>query len=197
MLTNIAIVILCYIIGSIPFSLIFGKLLGRVDIRTRGSGNIGATNVLRTAGLSVALLALLADIGKGLIAAWLGIGIGGTVMAALCCIAVIGGHCYSVFLRFQGGKGVATSAGIIAFLMPDILVVLLVTVILAVVITRYMSLGSIIAALLFPVLTAFIFPQPVPYIILSIIMAIMVLYRHKENIKRLLAGQESKITDKA
>lgn len=197
MLNNLAMIVLCYLIGSIPFSLIFGMFLGKVDIRTRGSGNIGATNVLRTAGLSVALLALLADVGKGLVAAWLGMAAGGTVMAALCCIAVIGGHCYSVFLKFQGGKGVATSAGIIAFLMPDVLVVLLVTVILVVLVTRYMSLGSIIAALSFPILTAFVFPKPLPYIILSIVMAIMVLYRHKENIKRLLAGKESKITDRA
>jgi len=191
-----ALVILCYLIGSIPFSLIFGRLFGKVDIRTAGSGNIGATNVLRTSGLSVALLALVADVFKGIAAAWIGTAAGGPELAVFCAAAVITGHCYSIFLKFKGGKGVATSAGIIGFLMPDIFGVMLLTVVVIVVVTRYMSLGSIIAAIMFPLLAVLIFPKPLPYIMLGLFMAVLVIYRHKDNIKRLKAGNESRITDK-
>ena len=196
MIKAVFLMALCYIIGSRPFSLIFGMALGKVDIRTRGSGNIGATNVLRTSGLAVALLALAADLCKGLAAAWIGLAAGGSTLAALCAATVITGHCYSLFLNFKGGKGVATAAGIMAFLMPKIFLVILITFILTVTISRYVSLGSIIAAVVFPLLTIFFMPQPLPYIILSIYMIALVLYRHKENIQRLIAGKESKITDR-
>lgn len=189
-------IVLCYLIGSIPFSLIFGMALGKVDIRTRGSGNIGATNVLRTSGIAVALLALAADLCKGLAAAWIGTAVGGPGLAALCAAAVITGHCYSVFLNFKGGKGVATSAGIMVFLMPNVFVVVLITFILIVTLTRYVSLGSIVGAIAFPLLAAFVFPQPTAYIIMSIYMIVLVLYRHKDNFIRLRQGKESKITDK-
>ena len=196
MLKVSALVILSYLIGSIPFSLIFGQLFGKVDIRTKGSGTIGATNVLRTSGLSVALLALVADVFKGITAAWIGTAAGGPVLAAVCAAAVVTGHCYSIFLKFKGGKGVAASAGIIAFLMPDVFGVMLLTVVVTVAVTRYMSLGSIIAAILYPLLAILIFPQPLPYIILGFFMAVLVIYKHKDNIKRLRAGNESRITDK-
>ncbi len=196
MIKALLLIVLCYLIGSIPFSLIFGMALGKVDIRTRGSGNIGATNVLRTSGIPVAMLALGADLCKGLAAAWIGTAAGGPVLAGFCAAAVITGHCYSVFLKFKGGKGVATSAGIMVFLMPNVLVVVLIIFILTITITRYVSLGSIIGAIAFPVLTVFIFPQPHPYIIMSIYMVVLVLYRHKDNFKRLIEGNESKITDR-
>lgn len=192
----VVLIILCYLIGSIPFSLIFGLLLGKVDIRTKGSGNIGATNVLRSSGLAVAILALIADMGKGVAGAWIGSAYGGAEMAAICSGAVLLGHCFSVFLKFRGGKGVATSAGVIGFLMPGILGILALIVIIMVFITRYMSLGSIMAAIALPILTAFIFPKPMPYILLSLFMAVLVLYRHRGNIQRLISGTESKITDK-
>ncbi len=196
MIKALLLIIMCYLIGSIPFSLIFGMALGKVDIRTRGSGNIGATNVLRTSGIAVAMLALGADLCKGLAAAWIGTAAGGPALAALCAAAVITGHCYSVFLNFKGGKGVAAAAGIMVFLMPNVLVVVLIIFILTITITRYVSLGSIIGAVAFLVLTAFIFPQPLPYIIMSIYMVVLVLYRHKDNFKRLIEGNESKITDR-
>lgn len=196
MIKALLLMVLCYLIGSIPFSLIFGIALGKVDIRTRGSGNIGATNVLRTSGIAVALLALGADLCKGLAAAWIGSAAGGPLLAALCGAAVITGHCYSIFLGFKGGKGVATSGGIMVFLMPKVLVVVLLIFILVVTITRYVSMGSIVGAIAFPILTILIFPQPLPYIIMSIYMVVLVLYRHKDNFKRLIEGNESKITDR-
>lgn len=188
--------LLSYLIGAIPFSYLFGKYLGKVDISKRGSGNIGATNVLRSTGVSVAVLALIGDLFKGLIAAWLGLRWGGAWVAAACGAAVVLGHCYSVFLSFKGGKGVATAAGVILFLMPQILLVLLATMILSVALTRYVSLGSVLAAALLPIL-CLILAEPWPYTIMSFLLAALVLYRHRSNIKRLISGQEARITDRA
>lgn len=188
--------LLSYLIGAIPFSYLFGKYLGKVDISQRGSGNIGATNVLRSTGVSVAVLALIGDLLKGLIAAWLGLRWGGAWVAAACGVAVVLGHCYSIFLSFKGGKGVATAAGVILFLMPQILLVLLATMILSVAMTRYVSLGSVLAAALLPIL-CLILAEPWSYTIMGFLLAALVLYRHRSNIKRLISGQEARITDKA
>ncbi|MDD2586321.1 MAG: glycerol-3-phosphate 1-O-acyltransferase PlsY [Syntrophomonadaceae bacterium] len=191
-----AIIILCYLIGSIPFSYLFGRVFGKVDIRARGSGNIGATNVLRTSGVPVALIALSGDLFKGILAAWISFKLGGTTLAAVGSLAAITGHCYPAFLRFRGGKGVATAAGIILFLMPDMFLVLLGVFVASVAITRYVSLGSLLAAAIFP-LIVLICMKPWPYIALSFLMAALVIYRHKDNLKRLRQGQESKINEKA
>ena len=129
-----------YFLGAIPFSYICGKYLGKVDISQRGSGNIGATNVLRSTTTSVAVLALAGDLLKGLLAAWIGLTWGNEVIAAVCGVLVVVGHCFSIFLSFKGGKGVATAAGVILYLMPQIFLVLLAVMILAVLLTRYVSL---------------------------------------------------------
>ncbi len=184
--------VVSYFLGSIPFSLLVGKLVAGVDIRTKGSGNVGATNVLRTLGTKGAILALLGDALKGVVAVWLGMLIGGPLLAAACAVISILGHCFSVFLGFNGGKGVATTAGIILYLMPKVVVVLLVTFIIIVALSRYVSLGSITVAVLFP-LMAFLLDYNNAYIIMSIFMAVLVIYRHKENIAKLKNGTESKI----
>lgn len=189
-------IVLCYLIGSIPFSYIMGRVLGKVDITTKGSGNVGATNVLRATNVPVAILALCGDVLKGVIAAWIGMAAGGPVLAAWCGGAVVVGHCYSIFMKFKGGKGVATAAGVIAFLMPAIVVALASILVISVVITRYVSLGSVLAAALFPILCLVLW-KPWPYILLSFFLAGLVLYRHRENIRRLRNGQEARITDKA
>jgi glycerol-3-phosphate acyltransferase PlsY len=111
-------VIICYLVGSIPFSYIVSRRLGKVDIRKTGSGNVGATNVLRSAGLAPAILAVVGDILKGVFAAWLAAVMGGGVLLLLCPLAAVVGHCYPVYLRFRGGKGVATSTGALLFLTP-------------------------------------------------------------------------------
>ncbi len=189
---EIAIILLCYIIGSIPFSYLLGQIFGKVDIRSKGSGNVGATNVLRTSGAVVAGVSLGCDLGKGVLAAWLGMLVGGPVIAAGCGLVAIVGHCYSVFLSFRGGKGVATSAGVILYLMPEVLFILLLTFIIVVLFSRYVSLGSLIAAVVFPV-AAIGIERFWPYIILSFLMVILVIYRHRGNISRLRNGMESKI----
>ncbi|HZJ83911.1 MAG TPA: glycerol-3-phosphate 1-O-acyltransferase PlsY [Syntrophomonadaceae bacterium] len=191
----ILIIISAYIIGSIPFSLLVGKFIAGVDIRQRGSGNIGATNVLRTLGTGGAILALLGDLLKGLVATWLGMLVGGPGLAAICAILVIIGHCYSVFLAFKGGKGVATSAGIMLYLMPKVVVILLVTFVIVVALSKYVSLGSITVATLFPVMAVLLSYSNV-YIIMSFVMAIIVVFQHRENIVRLRNGKENRIGQK-
>ncbi len=189
-------ILLSYLLGAIPFSYLFGKYLGKVDISQKGSGNIGATNVLRSTKTSVAILALLGDLLKGFIAAWIGLSWGGPVVAAACGVMVVVGHCYTVFLSFKGGKGVATAAGVILFLMPQIFLVLLAAMVLSVLLTRYVSLGSVLAAALLPIL-CLILREPWPYTIMSLFLAGMVLFRHRSNIQRLVSGQEARITDRA
>ncbi|NLB89254.1 MAG: glycerol-3-phosphate 1-O-acyltransferase PlsY [Syntrophomonadaceae bacterium] len=194
-MAKIIIVLLSYLIGSIPFSLLVPKLMAGVDIRTTGSGNVGATNVLRTLGAKGAIIALIGDVLKGFVAAWLGMMVGGTLLAAICGLVVVIGHCYSVFLKFNSGKGVATAAGVMLYLMPKIIIVLLVTFVIITFLSRYVSLASITVAALFPVMVI-LFNFPLEYTIMSILMAILVIYRHKENIERLRQGTESKIGQK-
>lgn len=184
-----------YLIGSVPFSLIVGKLIAGVDIRKQGSGNVGATNVLRSLGTQGAILALVADALKGVVAVWVGLLVGGSTLAAACGVAVVLGHCFSVFLKFKGGKGVATSGGIVLFLMPKIILALLVAFIIIVYLSRYVSVGSITVAALLPVL-AFSLNYDIAYILMGLMLAVIVIWHHRDNITRLQQGRESKIGQK-
>ncbi|MGI6413739.1 MAG: glycerol-3-phosphate 1-O-acyltransferase PlsY [Syntrophomonadaceae bacterium] len=189
------IILLSYIIGSISFSYIFSKVLKGHDIRKHGSGNLGATNVLRTTGLPAALLALGGDLLKGILGAFLGMMLGGESLAAACGLATVVGHCFPIFFGLRGGKGVATAAGVIIFLLPKIFIILAVTFAIVVMVTRYVSLASITAALLFPALNLVLLSS-MPYILMSFAMSVLVVYRHRENIKRLRNGTELRVTDK-
>jgi len=193
--TTVGLVILCYLIGAIPFSYLASSLSKGVDIRTQGSGNVGATNVLRTAGWPAALLALSCDLLKGVIGAWLGFQVGGPLLAVVCSIVTVVGHCYPVYLRFRGGKGVATAAGTILYLMPNILFILLAVFIITVAISRYVSLASLVAAMLFPILTI-VLAYPWSYTAISLLMSGLVIYSHRNNIVRLRNGTESRIGEK-
>lgn len=182
-----------YLIGSIPFGLVLTKLAGMDDIRKIGSGNIGATNVLRTGNKFLALLTLLLDIGKGAAAVLifeylypgLGLYAGGGAFF---------GHLYSVFLKFTGGKGVATFIGIILALSPMAGLACIATWILLALVFRISSLSAIIAAILSPVYGYYF--SDLNLAILSCILCILILLKHKDNIKRLLAGSEPKIGSK-
>lgn len=193
---ELLLVIICYLIGSIPFSYIVSRKLGKVDIRKTGSGNVGATNVLRSAGLAPAILAMVGDILKGVFAAWLASVMGGGVLLLLCPLAAVVGHCYPVYLRFRGGKGVATSAGALVFLTPYSILYLFFVFVAVVGLTRIVSLGSLTAAVVIPFLTMFLYPQEKFVIILTFLLAILVIYRHKDNIKRLREGKEPRIGEK-
>lgn len=192
---GLILVVLCYFIGAIPFSYLVSLLKG-VDIRTRGSGNVGATNVLRALGPVAAAAALAADLLKGVAAAWIGTMAGGEWLVVGCAFAAVVGHCYSIFLRFKGGKGVATSAGVILYLMPRELLIMLVVFLVVVALLRYVSLGSITVAVLLPVL-ALAMKEPFELLILCLLMAALVVYRHRENIQRLRSGTEPKLGSRA
>jgi len=195
-LKEFLLILLCYLIGSIPFSYIAARVLAHTDVRTRGSGNVGATNVFRTSGTGAALLALAGDLIKGVLAAWLGLTLGGLLLAALCSLAAVIGHCYPLFLRFRGGKAVATAGGVVLWLMPKVVIILLLIFIAVVYVSRYVSLASIAVAVLLPVI-ALMLHNPWEYILLSVLMAALVVYRHRENIRKLRQGTEARIGDRA
>ncbi|NLW90584.1 MAG: glycerol-3-phosphate 1-O-acyltransferase PlsY [Syntrophomonadaceae bacterium] len=193
---GILLVIICYFIGSIPFSYIFPRIFTHVDVRSKGSGNVGATNVFRTVGIKVAVLALAGDLLKGVLAAWIGTSFASGWLLVFCCMAAVIGHCYPIFLKFKGGKAVATAGGIVLFLMPKIGLTLLLLFICIVYVSRYVSLGSVTIATFLPI-TAMLAAQPPEYVILSWLLAGLVVYRHRENIVRLRNGTESRLRDPA
>ena len=182
-----------YILGSIPNGLILGKAIWGVDLRQHGSKNIGATNAWRTIGKAGGISIFALDFLKGAISAYLGLHLGGSELAGvLCGILAIAGHSWSVFLAFKGGKGVATGLGVIAALMPEVTLIVFAVWFAIVYFTGYVSLGSIVGAALVPILTLF-FGLHTEFLILGLIAAVFIIYRHKSHIERLLKGTESKI----
>ena len=182
-----------YILGSIPNGLILGKAIWGVDLRQHGSKNIGATNAWRTIGKAGGISIFALDFLKGAISAYLGLHLGGSELAGvLCGILAIAGHSWSVFLAFKGGKGVATGLGVIAALMPMVTLIVFAVWFAIVYFTGYVSLGSIVGAALVPILTLF-FGLHTEFLILGLIAAVFIIYRHKSNIERLLNGTESNI----
>jgi glycerol-3-phosphate acyltransferase PlsY len=192
----LVIVALAYLVGSIPFGLILSKLFAKRDIRSAGSGNIGATNVYRVLGKTLGGLTLVFDILKGAIFVILAeVVTHSEIWASLAGLAAFLGHLYPIYLKFRGGKGVATSVGIFLFLAPYALLVDIVIFLLVVYQTRYVSLGSIIAAALLPVILL-VFSYSYVYVILAVIMGGFIIPRHRDNIQRLKQGRETKFGEK-
>lgn len=193
---NAVVILLCYLFGSIPFGLIAGKLVKGIDIRNVGSGNIGATNVLRAVGPIPALIVFLLDVFKGagavLLCRYLGMS---EYLIVLGGIAALVGHTCSVFLGFKGGKGVSTLLGLVIGINPIMAAVALGIWIIVVAITRYVSLGSIIASLTTSIIICFIKLHPI-YKIVFLLVSLFVVIKHKDNIKRLINGTENKIGNK-
>lgn len=182
-----------YFIGTIPCSYMVGKFYGKIDVRQHGSGNAGATNVLRTVGKKAALVALLGDVLKGVLPALIGryfLGIEGAMLASL--FAVIG-HCYPVTLRFKGGKGVATAGGLIIGTNPLIAFILFIYMLILVYTKKYVSLASITAAIFYPFICYFVYDS-LSITLLTSILAFLIVFKHRGNIKRLIEGSESKTT---
>lgn len=192
--------ILSYLLGSIPFGYIAGRVLRGIDIRDYGSGNVGATNVLRTLGTKAGIVVLLLDAAKG-VAAVLGIGslaialspdINPSAAKALCGAAAIIGHDWTLFLRFKGGKGVATGLGVffsVGWLFALFSVVLFLVAVLA---TRHVSVGSLILAMCFPV-SMLLAGKSAWFLGLGLLWLVAVIYLHRQNIRRLILGTESRI----
>lgn len=182
-----------HICGSIPSGLWIVKALFGIDIRNYGSKNIGTTNVFRTVGAKAALLVLILDMLKGIIAvAAMNYFFSNPLLDVITALGALLGHNYSVFLRFKGGKGVATGLGLLIYLMPKVSLGSFLVWLILVLITRYVSLGSVVAAVMTPIF-AWYFGYPPAYIVFGGIAGLFVIIRHKENIKRLLNGTESKI----
>ena len=205
MFDALLIIAIAYIFGSFPTAIIAGKLLKKIDIRDFGSGNAGATNVLRTLGWKAALVVLLIDMIKGFVPVfWIAAMIHpqpDTLIyyQILAAISAIAGHIWTIFAGFKGGKGVGTSAGVFMGLAPIPLLSALVFFIIIVSVTRFVSLGSITAALMLLIVlsyqkfVAMLFVPDVLYY-LTVIVVALIWYAHRENIKRLLKGEESKVS---
>lgn len=182
-----------HLCGSIPSGLWLVQAIHGIDIRDYGSKNIGTTNVFRTVGPQTAVLVLLCDMLKGIAAvALVSFLFHNPVLDVATALGAILGHNYSVFLGFKGGKGVATGLGLLVFLMPKVSGTVFLIWLALVLATRYVSLGSIVAAVFTPVM-AWYFSYPPAYMVLGAIAGFFVVLRHKENIGRLLSGTESKI----
>ena len=206
----IIVTLVAYLLGSISFSVIISKKMAGFDVREKGSGNAGTTNMLRSVGKKAAAITLVYDILKGVVSIGLAIIIGNIVknldkelLLQIAGIAVVLGHTFPIFIGFKGGKGVATSLGVLLMSNWQIGLICLVFALVLMALTRMVSLGSCAAAVLFPVLTLFINQNYTVlsegkngnvYFIYSVILAIIVLYNHRENIKRILSGTENKLS---
>ena len=210
MVIYIIIAIISYLIGSVNFSVILSKKIAGFDVREKGSGNAGSTNMLRSVGKGAAALTLICDILKGVVAIGIAILLGNMVqdsnkelLLQIAGIMVIVGHTYPVFFGFKGGKGVATSLGVLLLSNWQIGLICLVFALVMMALTRMVSLGSCTAAVLFPVLTLFINQHYTVltegkngnvYFIYSVILAAIVLFNHRENIKRIYEGTENRLS---
>jgi glycerol-3-phosphate acyltransferase PlsY len=183
---------IAYLLGAIPFGYLLVKWKTGADVRGAGSGNIGATNVLRTTGRAAGVATLLLDIAKGYLAVW----IAGRITEqspwwmSAAALAVMAGHAFPVFLRFQGGKAVASFVGAFLCLTPLALAAMLVVFVAAVAWTRHISVGSIVGAATFPLGVWLILLPPLPVIAAAIIAAAFIIYRHSSNVERLRMGKE-------
>ena len=206
MVECVVMAIIAYLIGSINFSVILSKKMAGFDVREKGSGNAGTTNMLRSVGKKAAAITLVCDILKGVVAILIAMLIGRMVegsnaalLVQVAGVAVILGHTFPIFFKFKGGKGVATSLGVLIMSNWQIGLICLVFALILMALTQMVSVGSIAAAILYPVLTLFI-PQnyivPGNYLIYSIILAVLIVFNHRENVKRLLNGTENRISFK-
>ena len=209
MATYIIIAVIAYAIGSINFSVLISKNIAGFDVREKGSGNAGSTNVLRAVGIKAAVITLICDILKGIVAILIAVLIGNiagntdrALLVQIAGILVVIGHTFPIFFQFKGGKGVATSLGVLLITNWKIGLICLIFALVIIIITKMVSMGSMGAAILFPVLTIFIgdsFIVPATgfkYLIFSIILAVFVIFNHRENIKRIMNGTENKLSFK-
>lgn len=213
MISYIICAIIAYLIGSISFAVIFTKKIKGFDVREKGSKNAGSTNVLRTAGKGVAVLTLICDIAKGIVAIAIALLIGkiaklsddsSALLVEIAGICVVLGQTFPIFFKFKGGKGVATSLGVLLMTNWRIGLICLVFALVVMAISKMVSLGSISAAILYPILCIFINESYLiggkdahfSYVVFALILALIVILNHRTNIKRLLRGEENKLSFK-
>ena len=197
---TVAAILLAYFLGAIPFGVVLGTLWGGRDIRKSGSGNIGATNVARVVGPLAGGLTLLFDIAKGAGAVWLAAKLsnGSARWMMIAGVAALVGHCFPVWLKFKGGKGVATAGGVFLVLSPPACLAAVILFLLVVIFWRYVSLGSVSAAAAMPLLVYFLWAPhhapPLAVTVGAVAAALLIIYKHRGNLQRLLAGAEPKFS---
>ncbi len=192
---NVLLIVLAYLIGSIPVGVILGKMKG-IDPRKTGSGNIGATNVMRAGGKALGIITLLGDAAKGFIPVILARVLGFDVLIiAIVGLAAFLGHIFPVFLRFKGGKGVATALGVYIAIGPLVILGAFIVFVIVFIIWRYVSLASIVGAIVIPI-GLYLAKAPLGFVVMAGLIGIIVIIRHKENISRLIKGTENKLSFK-
>ena len=211
MVAYIIMAVIAYLIGSVNFSVIISKKMAGFDVREKGSGNAGSTNVLRTVGKKAAIITLICDILKGVVSVLIALLVGviagefanSAIVVEIAALAVVIGHTFPVFFGFRGGKGVATSLGVILIVNWKIGLICLVFALALMALTRMVSLGSISASVLFAVLTMFVRDSYIggiefdfSFIIFGILLAALVIYNHRSNLKRIINGTENKLNFK-
>lgn len=211
MAAYIIIAVIAYLIGSINFSIILSKRMAGFDIREKGSGNAGTTNMLRAVGKKAAVITLICDILKGVVSILIAVLAGKIVknldnalLVQLAGIFVIIGHTFPVFFKFKGGKGIATSLGVLLMINWQIGLICLIFALVLMALTKMVSVGSIAAAILFPILVAFIDQNYIvptsnsnwSYLVFSIIVSLLVIFNHRANVQRILNGTENRLSFK-
>jgi acyl phosphate:glycerol-3-phosphate acyltransferase len=192
---NVLFVVFAYLIGSIPVGVILGKMKG-IDPRKTGSGNIGATNVMRAGGKALGIITLLGDAAKGFIPVILARVFGFDVLIiAIVGLAAFLGHIFPIFLRFKGGKGVATALGVYIAIRPLVILGAFIIFIIVFLLWRYVSLASLIGAIVVPI-GLYLVKAPYEFVVMAGLIGIIVIIRHKENISRLIKGTENKLSFK-
>ena len=200
---TVLLILIAYVLGSIPNALWVGKTFKNIDVREHGSKNTGSTNAARVLEAKLGIFTLILDILKGALPTYLGIVLGANLLTRITGIdkldiivigmAAILGHTFSLFLKFKGGKAVATTLGVFLVLVPYAILILLVVFFVIFGLTKYVSLASIVSAVALPI-TVYLTTRHIPLTILGIIIGLLVIIRHKENIKRLINGTESKLS---
>ena len=211
MATYIIIAVIAYLRGSINFSIVLSKRMAGFDIREKGSGNAGTTNMLRAVGKKAAVITLICDILKGVVSILIAVLAGKIVknldnalLVQLAGIFVIIGHTFPVFFKFKGGKGIATALGVLLMINWQIGLICLIFALVLMALTKMVSVGSIAAAILFPILVAFIDQNYIvqtsnsnwSYLVFSIIVALLVIFNHRANVQRILNGTENRLSFK-
>ncbi|MEE0777341.1 MAG: glycerol-3-phosphate 1-O-acyltransferase PlsY [Bacillota bacterium] len=192
MLSKVLIVLLAYLLGSIPSAYICGKAFAGINIMEHGSGNVGTTNTFRVLGWKIGILVFVMDMGKGVLAAWFGSLVGGMTLAVICAVVAVLGHTFSVFLHFKGGKGVATGAGALLFLAPLAFILAIAVWLVLAFATGYISVASVIAALS-SIVFVVLFSDHTSVIVFVTVCSLYIAYKHIPNMKRLAAGTENKV----
>jgi glycerol-3-phosphate acyltransferase PlsY len=195
-MTPLLLLLTAYLLGGIPFGFLLVKLTTGRDVRASGSGNIGATNVLRTTGWTIAIVTLLLDVAKGFFAVWLTgrFTANSPLWISAAALAVMAGHAYPLFLRFKGGKAVASFIGAFLYLTPIPLLAVLVLFVVVVAVSKYISLGSVLAAGTFPLGVWLILHPPLPVFLAALLAGGFIVYRHRANLERIRNGSEHRFS---